>query len=100
MLLAQRVLDARQRFGGRLQQEALCRLVAGHRRAGEVVAAGVMDVLGHAGHERVDVDHAGFGHRFRGRDLRWRVGAGGGGDCREGKSEKACGVFETDSEMH
>ncbi|AHX16477.1 hypothetical protein CH75_22825 [Dyella jiangningensis] len=66
VLRVQVPLHACQRLGGGFEQEAFGREIAVHRRADEVVAAGVLDVLGDVGSELADIDQPGLLGGFRG----------------------------------
>jgi hypothetical protein len=82
VLRAQLVLDLRQRFGDRPQQQAFRRAIAVRRRAHEIVAAGVLDVLGHVRHQAADVDQVRRGGGLRRRQGgRLLLGMGVAGDA-------------------
>ncbi|MNV28950.1 hypothetical protein D3C71_1201580 [compost metagenome] len=73
-----------ERGGRRGEQIALGRVIAGHTLAGEVVGAGVADVLFDRRCQRADVDQSGLGHVARGRDRhRWRCRVGTAGQQRQ-----------------
>jgi len=72
--LAQVGIHPCQGLGGIALEPAAWRLVAIHRRADEVVAAPVGDLLGQVRHQAADVHHPGLLHRGRGGHTRRSLG--------------------------